>query len=73
MLEVTADELGSIGCSTLIVGATASPPEFADATRLTAEAMPAARVEWVGGGHLIDPGGPIVLAFVDEVLARVNA
>jgi len=73
LLEVTAEELGSIGCPTLIVGATASPPEFADATRMTAEAMPAARVEWVGGGHLIDPGGPIVLAFVDEVLARVNA
>ena len=73
LLDVTAEELGSIDCPTLIVGATASPPAFADATRLTAEAMPAARVEWVEGGHLIDPGGAIVLAFVDEVLSHVNA
>ena len=34
-----------------------------------AAAMPSARVEWVEGGHLIDPAHPAVLAFVDEVLA----
>lgn len=40
------------------------------ATKLMASAMPSARVEWVEGGHLINPAHPAVLAFVDEVLAR---
>jgi hypothetical protein len=31
--------------------------------------MPSARIEWVEGGHAIDPAHPVVLAFVDEVLA----
>ena len=34
-----------------------------------AAAMPSARVEWVEGGHLINPAHPAVLGFVDEVLA----
>jgi hypothetical protein len=34
-----------------------------------AAAMPSARVAWVEGGHLVDPAHPVVLAFVDEVLA----
>ena len=37
---------------------------------ITATAIPAARVEWVEGGHLIDPAHPVVLDFVDEVLER---
>ncbi len=68
-LGVSASELGSISQPTLIVGAKDSLPAFAEVTRLTAEAMPAARVEWVEGSHLIDPAHPAVLAFVDEVLA----
>ena len=36
-----------------------------------AAAMPSARVAWVEGGHLVDPAHPVVLAFVDEVLARL--
>jgi hypothetical protein len=35
-----------------------------------AEAMPSARVEWVEGGHLINPAHPAVLDFVDDVLDR---
>ena len=34
-----------------------------------AAAMPSARIEWVEGGHLINPAHPAVLALVDEVLA----
>ncbi len=68
-LDRSAAELGSISQPTLIVGATDSLPAFAEVTRLTAEAMPAARVEWVEGSHLIDPAHPSVLAFVDEILA----
>jgi hypothetical protein len=55
----------------LLVGARGSGPEFAEATELTAAAMPSARVEWVEGGHLIDAAHPAVLSFVDEVLAQV--
>ncbi len=69
LLAVSAEELGTIGQPTLIVGARGSAPEFAEATELTAEAMPTARVEWVEGGHLIDPAHPAVLAFVEDVLA----
>jgi hypothetical protein len=35
-----------------------------------AQAMPSARVEWVEGGHLINPAHPAVLSFADEVLTR---
>ena len=42
-------------------------------TNLVAAAIPGARVEWVEGGHLIDPAHPAVLAFVDELLDRAAA
>jgi hypothetical protein len=32
-----------------------------------AKAIPASKLEWVEGGHLIDPAHPVVLSFVDEV------
>jgi hypothetical protein len=38
-----------------------------------AEAMPSARVEWVEGGHLINPAHPAVLDFVDDVLEPRSA
>ena len=43
---------------------------FAEVTTLVAAAIPSSRVEWVEGGHLIDPAHPAVLAFVDDVLAE---
>ena len=70
MLDVDAAALGRISQPTLIVGARDSGPEFAEATELTARAMPSARVEWVEGGHLIDASHPAVLAFVDGILGR---
>lgn len=39
-------------------------------TSVMAAAMPSARVVWVEGGHLIDPTHPVVLGFVDEILAQ---
>lgn len=69
LLDVSAEQLGTIVQPTLIVGATDSGPAFAEATNLTAAAMPSAAVEWVEGGHIIDPAHPAVLVFVDEVLA----
>ncbi len=69
LLEVTAEQLGAIVHPTLLVGGKDSPPALADATNLMAAAMPSARVEWVEGGHLIDPAHSVVLGFVDDVLA----
>ena len=68
-LDVSAEQLGSIDRPTLLVAGEDSPPAFADVTNLVAAAMPRAKVEWVAGGHLINPAHPAVLAFVDEVLA----
>ena len=70
LLDVTAEELGAIDLPTLIVAARDSPPAFAEVTTLVAAAIPSSRVEWVEGGHLIDPAHPAVLSFVDEVLAE---
>jgi len=69
LLDVSAEQLGTVAHPTLVVAAADSPPMLADAMRIVAEAMPSARLEWVGGGHLISPAHPVVLAFVDEVLA----
>ena len=46
------------------------PPRFAWASTSAwyMAAIPGARLEWVPGGHLIDPAGPGVLAFVRSVL-----
>lgn len=70
LLDVTAEQLGTIVQPTLIVGGQDSPPELREVTSLMAAAMPSARVAWVEGGHLIDPAHPAVLSFVDEVLGR---
>lgn len=72
-LEVSATELGAIVQPTLLVAGKDSPPAFEDVTNLMAKAMPRARVEWVEGGHLINPAHPAVLTFIDEVLARSKA
>jgi pimeloyl-ACP methyl ester carboxylesterase len=69
-LDVGAEQLGTISRPTLLVAGKDSPPEFAEVTSLVAAAMPGARVEWVEGGHLINPAHPAVCAFVEEVLAR---
>ena len=67
-LDAGLPELGTIAKPTLVVGARASGPAFAEATELTAGAIPGARLVWVEGGHLIDPAGPEVLGFLDAVL-----
>ena len=68
-LDVSAEQLGSIHQPTLLVAGEDSPPAFEDVTNLVAAAMPQAKVEWVAGGHLINPAHPAVIAFVDEVFA----
>ena len=68
-LDIGAKQLGSIVQPTLLVAGKDSPLAFAEATTLTAAAMPSAKIEWVEGGHLINPAHPAVLAFIDDVLA----
>jgi pimeloyl-ACP methyl ester carboxylesterase len=68
ILEVSAEELGSIAQPTLLVCGKDSLPAFTDVTNVMAQAMPQARVEWIEGGHLIHPAHPVVVAFVREVL-----
>ena len=68
-LDVSVERLGSIGQPTLLVGGRDSLPAFIEVTNVMAKAMPQAKVEWIDGDHLITPSHPVVLAFVDEVLA----
>ena len=70
LLDVTAEQLGTIAQPTLLVGGKDSLLDYAEVMKLTAAATPSARVEWVEGGHAINPAHPVVLAFVDDVLAR---
>jgi esterase len=52
----------------LLVAATESPAEQREMTEAMAAALPNARLAMVGGGHLVDPAAPEVLAFVEDVL-----
>lgn len=72
-LDVDSDLLGTIVHPTLLVAGKDSPPAFAEVTNLMAGAMPSAKVEWVEGGHLINPAHPAVLRFVDDVLTGAVA
>jgi pimeloyl-ACP methyl ester carboxylesterase len=67
--DVTVEQLGTIAQPTLFVGAKGSVFDYRETAEVLAAAMPSARVEWVEGGHAIDPAHPVVLAFVEEVLA----
>ena len=67
-LEADAAALATIEQPTLLVMAADSPPEFHQAPEALAQALPNARLSRVGGGHLIDPASPEVIAFTQEVL-----
>jgi pimeloyl-ACP methyl ester carboxylesterase len=69
ILDVSVEQLGSITQPVLLVGGKNSLPAFTEVTNVMAQAMPQATVEWIDGGHIINPAHPVVLAFVDEVLA----
>jgi pimeloyl-ACP methyl ester carboxylesterase len=69
-LDISAEQLGTIVHPTLLVAGSESHRRSQEVTNLMAEAMPEARVEWVEGGHVINPAHPAVLSFVDEVPAR---
>lgn len=67
--DVTVDQLGTIEQPTLFVGAKDSVFDYRETAEVLAAAVPSATIAWVEGGHAIDPAHPVVLAFVDEVLA----
>jgi pimeloyl-ACP methyl ester carboxylesterase len=65
--------LGEIDCPTLVVAANASPEPFRRAMEVLSTMLPNARLALVDGGHLITPAEPVVLDFVQEVLACAPA
>lgn len=67
--DVTRDQLETIGQPTLFVGAENSVFDYRETADVLAATMPSVRVEWVEGGHAINPAHPVVLDFIDEVLA----
>lgn len=67
--DLTTEQLAGIKQPTLLVAAEESlQPGFDEVTSAMAASMPATRVEWVGGGHLVNPADPVVLSFLEEVL-----
>ena len=72
--DVTADQLAAVEQPALLVAARDSlQPGFAEIYAAMAAAMPSARVEWVEGGHLVDPAHPVVLSFIEERQAGEDA
>jgi pimeloyl-ACP methyl ester carboxylesterase len=63
-LDADLDQLRTIAHPTLLVAGKDSPAPFAEVTKLMADAIPRARLEWVEGGHLVNPAHPVVLGFV---------
>jgi esterase len=72
---LNADEaaLARIRQPVLLVAAADSPPEFRQPVDALAAALPTARMALVPGGHLIDPAGSEVRAFIEEVLAEASS
>jgi esterase len=68
MLPTDAAALAAIDQPVLLVTATDSLPGHPEANEAMADALPRARTALVGGGHLVDPAGPEVLAFIADVL-----
>jgi len=68
-LPASAAELATLAQPALVVAATDSPPEIREPAVALAGALPYARLARVGGGHLIDPAAPEVVAFIEDVLA----
>ncbi|HEU4980011.1 MAG TPA: hypothetical protein VFT14_02270 [Solirubrobacterales bacterium] len=52
----------------LLLAASDSPREQREMTEAMADALPNAQLVRIGGGHLINPAAPEVLAFVRRIL-----
>lgn len=71
-LDLTDRELAGLGQPTLLVSADDSPPALRRVNDRLALALPHAEHVLVPGGHLIDPAHPVVLGFVDRVVAPLG-
>jgi pimeloyl-ACP methyl ester carboxylesterase len=67
-LELTGDDLAAISQPTLLVSAEDSPGALRRVNSALAAALPNAELVGVPGGHLINPGHPVVLEFLGRVL-----
>jgi pimeloyl-ACP methyl ester carboxylesterase len=65
---IDLDRLGELSVPALVVTADASPVPIQRGSEALAAAIPHARSVRVGGDHAIDPAGPDVAAFVDELV-----
>jgi pimeloyl-ACP methyl ester carboxylesterase len=63
-----AAAFATIESPALVVVASDSPEPQRDMSERMAEALPGAKLVRIGGGHLVDPASPQVLAFLEEVL-----
>jgi esterase len=68
-LDADADALAGLRQPVLLVTADDSRAELREPSEALAAALPNARLVRVGGGHMIDPASPEVLAFVSEIVA----
>ena len=66
-LRLSDQDLAGITQPTLVVAGEDSPEPLRRVTERLAERLPHAEHVRVPGGHLIDPAGPAVLAFIDRV------
>ena len=67
-LELTADDLAAIDRPTLLVSAEDSPRALHRINASLAEALSDAELVGVPGGHLINPGHPVVVEFLGRAL-----
>jgi pimeloyl-ACP methyl ester carboxylesterase len=68
-LQISREDAAQIRQPTLLVSAEDSPEVLRRVNDRLAEMLPVSQKVVVGGGHLIDPAHPVVLAFVDALLA----
>ena len=64
------DALAHLTQPVLIVSGESSPPAFRAIDDMLTHMIPGARHEVIGGGHLVSPAAPPVLAFLQPILAR---
>lgn len=68
-LDLSGEELAKVRPRTLVVASEDSPEVFRRVVDRLAGALPRARSVLVPGGHVINPGHPAVLDFVDRILS----
>jgi pimeloyl-ACP methyl ester carboxylesterase len=66
-LQVNRTSLATIAAPTLVVAATSSSPVFRQVADVIADAVPHSRKLIVEGGHQINPAGPAILKFLEDL------